>query len=59
MKINLFELYTPKQLAEMTMNDIKAKRHMEEYEHKRKERDVDTFLRERAWAHKKVSGVKR
>jgi hypothetical protein len=57
-EVNLFEIYTPKELTDKTVRDIKQRRYMREYEKRRRQNDVDTFLRERAWAHKKISRVR-
>lgn len=51
--INLFNIYTPKELAAITVMDIKNRRYNERYAQRMKEHEVDTFVKERSYIHRK------
>ena len=57
-KVNLLEIYTPKELAMKTVMDIKNRRYNGSYNQRRKENEVDTFIKGRSYIHRKARRCK-
>jgi hypothetical protein len=55
MGVNLLNIYTPKELAEKTIHDIRLKKYKQKINHEDSLREADRFIRERAYVNKKMA----